>query len=57
MQEGVRFFRKYAPGFERCELVGAAPQVGVRTSRRIQGLYTVTEQDLVDLRQFEDVIG
>jgi hypothetical protein len=57
MEEGTNFFRRYVPGFEDCQLIVAAPQVGIRSSRRIRGLYTLTEQDLLNLRQFEDVIA
>jgi len=56
-REGMEFFKRYIPGFEACELIATAPQVGIRTSRRIKGLYTITKEDLLNLSQFEDVIA
>ena len=57
IEEGVRFFRRYLPGFERVELKEVARQIGVRESRQIQGLYTLTGPDATGCRQFEDVIA
>ena len=57
MHEGMNFFKRYIPGFENCQLMIAAPQVGIRDGRRILGLYTVTQEDILRLRQFEDVIA
>lgn len=57
IDEGVRFFRKYLPGFERVELKEVARQIGVRETRQIQGLYTLTGPDATSCRQFEDVIA
>lgn len=57
VEEGIRFFRKYVAGFEDAELVEFAQQIGVRQSRQIEGLYTLTLQDILDRRQFDDVIA
>ena len=53
----MAFFRKWLPGFERCELLDTATHIGVRESRRIAGEYTLTLDDLVAAREFEDVIA
>lgn len=53
----LAFLRKYVPGFERCVLLDTAAQVGVRETRRIEGEYTLTRDDLVSGRHFEDVIA
>ncbi len=52
----MAFFRKWLPGFERCELLDTATQVGVRESRRIAGEYTLTLADLARGAEFEDVV-
>lgn len=39
------------------ELIRTGPQIGVRESRRLKGLYVLTEQDAVTGRKFEDVIA
>lgn len=55
--EGERFFRKYCPGFAMARVVEVARQIGVRETRRIEGLYTLTEDDVLGCRQFEDAIA
>ncbi|MBT3202126.1 MAG: FAD-dependent oxidoreductase [Phycisphaerales bacterium] len=39
------------------ELTGAGAQMGVRETRRVKGLYVLTEKDAVDGRTFRDVIA
>ncbi len=53
----VRFFQENLPGFEKCQLLDTATQIGVRETRRIVGEYTLTLGDLQNGRQFEDVIA
>ena len=57
VEEGIRFFRKYIPGLEEVELVTLARQIGVRETRQIQGLYSLTGEDVASCRQFDDVIA
>ena len=56
VQQGVEVLQKYIPGFENCYLIESSPKVGRRESRRIRGLYTMTEYDICNQRQFDDVI-
>jgi hypothetical protein len=51
------FYRKYIPGYENSYLAITAQSVGVRDSRRIVCDYTVTGQDVLAGRDFEDGIG
>lgn len=53
----VSVFRKVAPGMERCYLISTAPALGLRESRRIAGLVTITADDLLNQRAWEDAIG
>lgn len=53
----VDFFRKHAPGFERCVLVESGAQVGVRETRRIVGEYVLTVEDLGRGTVFDDAIA
>lgn len=55
--ELLAFFRTWLPGFERSTLLDTATQVGVRETRRIEGEYTLTVEDLISGREFEDVIA
>ena len=52
-----QFLTKRVPGFEDAMLVSTGPQIGVRSSRQIKGLYTLTEEDLLECRTFPDTIA
>jgi FAD dependent oxidoreductase len=39
------FFRKQAPGFENAWIMLAAPQIGIRMTRRLAGLHPMTSDD------------
>lgn len=58
-QVGVltKFFKKYCPGFENSYLVDIGAYIGVRESRRIHGIRTVTQQDVENLCIPEDSIA
>ncbi len=51
------FYRKFVPGYEAADLVGTAPLLGVRETRRIMGDYKLTYEDYKQRRHFEDDIG
>jgi hypothetical protein len=51
------FYRKYIPGYENSYLALTAQSVGVRDSRRIVCEYTITKEDVLAGRDFEDGIG
>jgi len=53
----VDVHRKYIPGMEDCWMSHSAAIIGTRESRRIAGEYTITEDDLVAQREFDDSIG
>ncbi|NOU91727.1 FAD-dependent oxidoreductase [Paenibacillus sp. LMG 31456] len=57
VEEALRFFRDCMPGFKNSYLQRVACQAGVRESRRIKGAYTLTEQDVLGLKQFDDVVA
>lgn len=54
---GVAGFLREVPGFERSYIVDIAPQVGIRETRRVQGLYQLTEADVLECASFDDTIG
>ncbi|UCF85246.1 MAG: FAD-dependent oxidoreductase [Desulfobacteraceae bacterium] len=39
------------------EICGASPQIGVRESRRVKGLYILTEEDAMQGARFDDVVA
>ena len=49
--------RKHFPGFARARLKCVAPMLGVRETRRIQGAYVLTVDDLNKGQDFEDTVG
>lgn len=51
------FVHKYIPGFENAVVESTGPSIGVRGSRQIKGIYTLTAEDLLEQRQFEDTIA
>lgn len=53
----VLFLREFAPGYEHCYLVTSAQNVGVRETRHFKGLYTITAEDIVEARVFDDWIA
>jgi hypothetical protein len=53
----VAGFLREVPGFERSYIVDIAPQVGIRETRRMRGLYQLTERDVLDCASFDDTIG
>lgn len=57
VHEAVRILNGYIPGFEHAYLLESSPKIGRRESRRICGLYTMTAEDVVSQRQFDDVIA
>jgi hypothetical protein len=54
--EIFRFLKRHCRGFEDSILLATPTQVGVRESRHIQGLYVLSEQDVIEATQFEDPI-
>ena len=54
--ELARFFRKRVPGFEDAVLSFTGPSIGIRSSRQISGLYTITKDDILKGRKFKDAV-
>jgi hypothetical protein len=55
--EYARFLRERIPGFERAVLVNFSTGIGVRETRRIEGRYRLTRDDVVAARRFPDEIA
>jgi len=50
----VQFLREYVPGFENCYIISSASMIGVRETRHFEGEYTLTEQDVLAAKVFDD---
>ena len=57
VQEAMKILNGYLPGFEHAYLLESSPKIGRRESRRICGMYTMTADDVIQQRQFDDVIA
>jgi len=57
VREGERFFQKYVPGFRDAKVTEVGLQIGVRESRQIVGQYTLTGDDVLSCRQYDDAIA
>ncbi len=45
------------PDLQQIEWIGAGPQVSVRETRRVKGVYVLTEEDAMAGRKFDDAIA
>ena len=45
------------PGLRRIEWINTGPQASVRETRRVKGVYVITEEDALTGRMFEDAIA
>jgi glycine/D-amino acid oxidase-like deaminating enzyme len=55
--ELLAFFRRDVPGFENARIAATATQIGIRESRRIAGAYTLTRDDVLQARTFDDAVA
>ena len=56
MEPIVAFLREYVPGYENCYIISAASLIGIRETRHFHGMYTITEQDIYEAREFDDAV-
>jgi hypothetical protein len=55
--ETIEVYRKYVPGMEQCYMVSTPNTIGLRESRRIHGLHTLTKEQVLGQATFDDSIG
>ncbi len=53
----LQFFRERVPGFENARIAATGAQIGIRESRRIEGRYTLTADDVLQARTFPDAVA
>lgn len=49
------FLKKYFPGFENASIGHIADYLGVRESNRIKGKYTLTAEDIISNKKFDNI--
>lgn len=55
--EMYNFLKNNIAGMENSALIMSAPETGIRESRRVVGLYEITEDDIIGVRKFDDRIA
>lgn len=55
--ELYEFMKRRIPGFANARLTSSGPAIGIRSSRRVRGLYRVTVADVLEERVFPDAIS
>ncbi|AYV73412.1 FAD-dependent oxidoreductase [Bacillus sp. PK3-056] len=56
-EELYKFLVESIPGFKNAKVAYTGPSVGVRGTRQIKGLYTLTNQDVLENRHFKSTIA
>jgi hypothetical protein len=54
VDEIVDFLREYVPGFEHCYVISSSSVIGVRETRHFKGEQTITEQDILEAKVFDN---
>ena len=54
IDEIAAFLKGYVPGFENAYVLSSSSIIGVRETRHFKGLATITEQDILQAKVFED---
>ena len=57
MRELFFWLRSEIPGFENAEIISMGVQIGVRESRRIKGIFTLTKEHFDNAAKFPDAIA
>jgi len=52
-----KFLRENSPAFKNSTIISVANEIGVRESRKLKGVYVLTQEDLKALTVFEDSIA
>ncbi len=56
MDDIVKYLRRFVPGYENCFVISSASLVGIRETRHFKGKYTLTEQDILEAKVFDDYV-
>lgn len=57
VEEIQRYLKEFVPGFENSRFTKMAPFLGIRETRRIVGKYTMTADDILTCRRFDDAVA
>ena len=57
VQQCAGFLKAKAPGFENASISGVAPRLGIRETRRVEGDYIMTGEDVKSARKRDDGVA
>lgn len=57
MDKIVAFLQEFVPGYQECYVISSASLMGVRETRHFVGEYTLTKEDILQARVFDDYIA
>lgn len=57
VHETVKFLKENSTAFDHSTLISMANEIGVRESRKLKGMYILTQEDLKNMTDFEDSIA
>lgn len=52
----IAYLRKFVPGFAHCYLLSSASLMGIRETRHFKGEYTLTGEDILEAKVFDDYV-
>lgn len=50
----IKFLQEYVPGYENCWLMSSASLVGIRETRHFEGIKSLTSEDIVEAKEYND---
>ena len=53
----AEFYCRHMPGFEQAYLLDTASHIGIRSSRRLEGVCSVTDEDVLKFRKYPNAIA
>lgn len=56
MDDIVKYLRNFVPGYENCYIISSASLIGIRETRHFKGKYSLTEEDILEAKVFDDYI-
>ena len=56
VKDTFAFIKQVTPGFQDSYIVDIAPSIGIRETRRIVGAYQLTQDDVLECRDFDDAL-
>lgn len=56
MDDIVHYLREFVPGYENCFIVSSASLIGIRETRHFKGKYTITKDDILQAKVFDDYV-